>query len=316
MNDKTVGSFAFDGTRAPAAELARDWHRHVGTRFAMPHFSAGTLADFRYRLRVARVEDTVAVRISGATPARTAGPPCDDEEFVRVWIVRGGACELGGARGDSLHTVPAGGFLIRHAQPLAHFRMPPRTTAEVVILPAGSLLPLLGGRAVTGSARTAEVRLLAAHVEMVRRTVADLGPAGVEASRGMLVELARAVVRGGLDGADQRLGATLAQAAKDLAGRHLTDPGLTPALLARELNVSVRTLQRAFAAAGESIMGYVRDQRLEAARTALLAAPGRLGVAEVAARWQFADGSHFTRAFKRRYGHPPAATRPGRAGSS
>ncbi|GAA4634314.1 hypothetical protein GCM10023196_075340 [Actinoallomurus vinaceus] len=38
-----------------------------------------------------------------------------------------------------------------------------------------------------------------------------------------------------------------------------------------------------------------------------LAAPlRRPGVAEVAARWQFADSSHFIRAFKNQYGQTPA----------
>ncbi|GAB7039217.1 MULTISPECIES: helix-turn-helix domain-containing protein [Catenuloplanes] len=305
MSDTTAGAFAFDGARAPVSDLGDDWLRHVGDRFAFPHFSAGTLADFRFRMRVARVRDTVSLRLRGATPARTAGPPCRDEEFVRLWIVRSGAVVLGGAREDSLHTVPAGGFLIRHAEPLAHFRFPPGTTADVVILPADALLPLLGGRAVTGSARTAELRLLATHAEMVRRTLPELTPAGVDTAATVLIELARTVVRGAADPADPRLEPTLVRTAKDLARRRLTDPGLTPAALAGDLNVSLRTLQRAFAATGESIMGYVRDQRLAEARAALTAATGRLGVAEAAARYQFADGSHFTRAFKRRYGRTP-----------
>ncbi|WP_177324421.1 hypothetical protein [Streptomyces mirabilis] len=46
---------------------------------------------------------------------------------------------------------------------------------------------------------------------------------------------------------EPRLAPALAQAAKDLAKSHLADPELSPAMLARELNVSVRTLQRMFA---------------------------------------------------------------------
>ncbi|WP_089512224.1 helix-turn-helix transcriptional regulator [Streptomyces sp. NBS 14/10] len=72
---------------------------------------------------------------------------------------------------------------------------------------------------------------------------------------------------------------------------------------ARELNVSVRTLQRAFAAGGESVTAYIRERRLELARQALPAS--RLAVSEIAAHWQFADSSHFSRAFKRRYGLTP-----------
>jgi len=97
----------------------------------------------------------------------------------------------------------------------------------------------------------------------------------------------------------------LTQAAKDLADSRLAEPELSAAMLARELNVSVRTLQRAFSSAGESVTAYIRRRRLEEARLALSRPSGRVSVTELAARWQFADGSHFTRAFKKRYGRTP-----------
>lgn len=41
------------------------------------------------------------------------------------------------------------------------------------------------------------------------------------------------------------------------------------------------------------------------ARLALVSPSGRLSISELAAHWQFADGSHFTRAFKKHYGQTP-----------
>jgi AraC-like DNA-binding protein len=76
-------------------------------------------------------------------------------------------------------------------------------------------------------------------------------------------------------------------------------------MLARELNVSVRTLQWAFTAAGESVTTYIRHRRLEEARLALTAPAGRLSVSDLAAHRQFADSSHFIRAFKKHYGRTP-----------
>jgi AraC family transcriptional regulator, positive regulator of tynA and feaB len=76
-------------------------------------------------------------------------------------------------------------------------------------------------------------------------------------------------------------------------------------MLARELSVSVRTLQRAFTTGGESVTTYIRHRRLEEARLALTAPAGRLSVSGLAAHWQFADSSHFIRAFKKRYGRTP-----------
>lgn len=126
-----------------------------------------------------------------------------------------------------------------------------------------------------------------------------------ESEVALLIELAKAVARARFDDAEPLLAPALAQAAKDLAGRRLADPELSAAVLARELNVSVRTLQRAFATSGETVISYIRQRRLEEARLALTAPSGRLSVSELAAHWQFADSSHFTRAFKKHYGRTP-----------
>ncbi|GAB7045502.1 helix-turn-helix domain-containing protein [Catenuloplanes indicus] len=221
-----------------------------------------------------------------------------------MWLVRRGQWALGDSRANTELTAPAGGFVLRHVGRLSHFATPPHTTAQIFVLPGAALKPLLRDRVVTGSATSAGVRLLVAHASMVHRTLPALGPAGVDAARDTLVELARAVARQGLDAADPRLAPTLAQAAKDLAARRLTDPGLSPVMMAHELNVSVRTLQRAFAAENQQVATWIPDRRLDRARAAL--AENRWSISEIAARWQFADDSHFIRTFKKRYGRTPA----------
>ncbi|MBD3006612.1 helix-turn-helix domain-containing protein [Streptomyces sp. 5-10] len=149
------------------------------------------------------------------------------------------------------------------------------------------------------------MRLLTAHANMIHDTIADLGPAGVHAAHSTLIELVKALALRRFDDVEPLLAPTLAQAAKDLVNSHLADPELSPRMLARELNVSLRTLQRAFAATGESLTAYIRHRRLEEARLALTAPSARLSVSELAAHWRFADTSHFTRAFKKRYGQTP-----------
>jgi AraC family transcriptional regulator, positive regulator of tynA and feaB len=114
------------------------------------------------------------------------------------------------------------------------------------------------------------------------------------------------VPRSAFDDAEPRLAPALAEAAKRLADDRLADHDHSPAALAKEFNVSVRTLQRAFALTGDSVSSYVRNRRLERARRDVAA--GGLTITEIAARWHFVDGSHLTRAFKKRYGHPPSVT--------
>ncbi|MGO4423781.1 helix-turn-helix domain-containing protein [Streptomyces sp. MCAF7] len=186
-----------------------------------------------------------------------------------------------------------------------HFETAPHTTTELLVLPAAVFRPLLGNRSIIGPADTAEIRLLTAHANMIHAASADLSPAGVHATHSALIELAKAVARHRFDDVEPLLAPALTQAAKDLANSHLADSELSPRMLARELNVSVRTLQRAFAVVGESVTAYIRHRRLEEARLALAEPSGRLSISELAAYWQFADTSHFTRAFKKRYGRTP-----------
>ncbi|MFI6374723.1 helix-turn-helix domain-containing protein [Streptomyces sp. NPDC050546] len=206
-------------------------------------------------------------------------------------------------RGEA--SIPAGQFIVRHNGPPTRFEVEPRTTAKVLILPASQLRPLIGDRAIVGQADSAEMRLLTAYTKIVESTLNDLTDAGVQAARNSLIELVKAVLVQAFDDREPQLTLALAQAARDIVDRRLTDPDLSPTALARELKVSVRTLHRAFAEAEESVATYIRRRRLERASLELTAPVGRPTISELAARWQFTDSSHFTRVFKKEYGQTP-----------
>ncbi|MEU2618370.1 helix-turn-helix domain-containing protein [Streptomyces sp. NPDC007157] len=297
--DKGTASGAFDAFRS-------GWETEIGHDFPLPTFSPETTRDFRVKSRATTVGNVAITDLHGASAIRTEGPLGGIEGQVRMYVVQHGSWTLGAPLARTEQTVPAGQFLIRHIGRPLHFETVPNTTAKVLVLPAAMLKPLLGERqSVCGPADSAEVRLLVAHSNMIYETVADLSPAGVQAAHSTLIELAKAVARRRFDDAEPQLAPALAQAAKDLADSRLADPELSGTMLARELNVSVRNLQRAFAAAGESVAAYIRRRRLEEARLALTAPSGRLSVSELAAYWQFSDSSHFTRTFKKHYGRTP-----------
>jgi len=294
------------GSVSPAFDaFRRGWETEFGADFPLPAFSPATTGDFRVRSRAARVDDVAITDIRGVSAIRTEGPTDGAEDLVRMYVVQQGAWTLGGSDEPGELTVPAGGFLLRHVGRPSHFETAPDTTARVLVLPAAMLKPLLGGRIITGPADSAEVRLLMAHANMVYTTMPDLAPAGVQAAHSTLIELAKAVARRCFDDVEPLLAPALAQAAKDLADSRLADADLSTATLARQLNVSVRTLQRAFTITGESVTTYIRQRRLEEARLALTSPSGRLSVSDLAAHWQFADSSHFIRAFKKHYGRTP-----------
>lgn len=93
---------------------------------------------------------------------------------------------------------------------------------------------------------------------------------------------------------------TLRRVKRFIEGR-LGDPRLDPNMTAQALGLSIRYLNALFEAEGVSLMRYVWARRLEHCR-ADLSADGRLPIGEIAFRWGFSDLSHFSRAFRRRFG--------------
>lgn len=110
---------------------------------------------------------------------------------------------------------------------------------------------------------------------------------------------------------DAEVAPALVRAAMDwIESRLIADPDLDPRTIAASLGVSARTLCRASSPhAPLPVMEYVRERRLERARTELLST--RLTVSEIAARWHFTDSSHFTKAYKGRFGQTPTVGRRG-----
>ncbi|BCL25532.1 transcriptional regulator [Streptomyces aurantiacus] len=302
--------FVLDTTAPGAAPrgfdtFRRGWEAQIGKDLPLVTYSPATIADFRVKLRVTRLRDVVIGDLHAMSAIRTADHPGGDQDLVEVHILRRGAWTVGGLPDRGEHTVSTGQFLLRHFGRQVPFERHAQTRELLLFLPSAMLRPVLGNRTITGPGNSAEMRLLRAHTEMIQRTVTGLGPAGVHAAHRVLIELTKAVAGGGFDDVEPRLAPALVQAAKDLADSGLADAELSPTALARQLNVSVRTLQRAFAKVGESVTAYVRHRRLEEARLALTAPRGRVSVSELAAHWQFADSSHFIRAFKKRYGQTP-----------
>ncbi|GAB7044157.1 MULTISPECIES: helix-turn-helix domain-containing protein [Catenuloplanes] len=282
-----------------------DWDRQIG--LPLPRFTQDTTgASSRLRGVASRARDVAVMDFHTTTRVRAGGVPGRGE--LRLHVVQRGAWTF--RYGRDAVPVPAGRFLLGRSTGMTGFDVGPRTTARTVGLSPGALAPLTGDPFIRGAAGAPEVRLLLAHASMLHETIGELTEAGLGAARDAMVELVRGVLHGYVDEAEPRLAHALARAARDLADTRLTDPELTPATLARALHVSVRTLHRAFAGTGEPVTAYLRRRRLEEAHAALTAAAlvsaAPPAVSALAARWHFADSSHFIRAFRRHYGLTPA----------
>lgn len=273
---------------------------HIGSCDRPPEYAADTELGARVQTRETRVRDALltdfrtAIRVRSGTTQRAA-----DE--LRLYVVHRGSWIL--QYSGSRLALPGGRFMVQRATGLTGFETSPQTAGATIALPAGAVGSHAGDRSISGSAVTPEVRLLLAHASLLHDTIDELTDHGIGAARNALIELTRGVMYRYVDGTEPALAPALATAARELADQWLTHPDLTPSLLARQLHVSIRTLSRAFADTGESVAAYIRRRRLEEARRALTAGQT---VSEVAARWQFADSSHFIRSFRRRYDQTPA----------
>jgi AraC-like DNA-binding protein len=99
---------------------------------------------------------------------------------------------------------------------------------------------------------------------------------------------------------------------KACARDRLRDPGLTVATIAAQLHASVSTLHRAFAGEPCSIAEWIWAQRLDGVHADLVDPTGaHRTIGDIAFSWGFVDASHFSRAFRARFGATARAVRAG-----
>lgn len=84
---------------------------------------------------------------------------------------------------------------------------------------------------------------------------------------------------------------------------------LRPEWLADETGMSVRSLYRLFADKGLVVAQYIKNRRLDLCAKALQCAPDDEKLAGIGYRWGFSDHSHFSTAFKQRFGISPGEYR-------
>ncbi|MCX4760245.1 helix-turn-helix domain-containing protein [Streptomyces sp. NBC_01275] len=87
---------------------------------------------------------------------------------------------------------------------------------------------------------------------------------------------------------------------------HLTDPDLSPEVIARAHHISVRYLHKLFKDEGATVGRWILRRRLEECRRDLMRhGRGSRTIAAVAGRWGFLSATHFSRVFRAAYGMSP-----------
>jgi AraC family transcriptional regulator len=202
------------------------------------------------------------------------------------------------------------GVLLRDAGEVHVDRIAPCGALNVVVeLPGDRADVLVRRRDPHGTWRGPELELLA------RRLHRELG--AVDSARDLALEGLTLEILALLARADSPRFRDAIDRAREILADTFRDPGLRIAALALEVGFHPVSFARAFRAkVGLSPADYVRERRLEWALDQLLRSPR--SIASIALAAGFADQSHFTRAFRRRFGETPAVARrePGGAATA
>jgi AraC-like DNA-binding protein len=101
---------------------------------------------------------------------------------------------------------------------------------------------------------------------------------------------------------------------KTYVNAHVRDPTLSVERIARQLSCTPRYLQKAFQSTGRRLSDQIRDVRLDRCYSDLLdPAQTHRSITEIALSWGFNSVTHFSDAFRQRFGVAPSIARRDRA---
>lgn len=289
--------------------LLGEWQRQCGGRVPPPPLRLPRHAEGTYRVRI-RKQDLLDVFVedqySDAVAGTTGGPGGHLEDRIVTSVTLSGEWRF--SAGGRRATAAAGMLCARRNDGPWDFEVARGTRAISLILPASEVRFPANTSAFTAEQASPAAALLLAQLRLWAELADGLGSAAGAAARNATLELFRGLMNEQVVD-DAEFAPALLRAAMDhIETRLLSDPDLDPRSIATALHVSVRTLYRAFGqGSATSVMGHVRERRLERARADLAAT--RLTVSEIAARWHFSDSSHFVKAYKKRFGQTPTAGR-------
>jgi AraC-like DNA-binding protein len=234
-----------------------------------------------------------------------------DADYVAILFNLGGREVV--SQGDLEKEMCCGDAIVWDTNNAIRFQIREPLTKRSLLIPRAALAEVggrtwqLAGTAVDGS--SAEVRLLAGYLDLLSNSLESMSRAAISAARNATLELFVGAVRHQVSVvASDSAAPALRAHIEDWINKHLFDGDISPATIAAAHGVSVRTVHRVFESDGESLIRYVRARRLARARQELAAQPS-LAIASIARQLGFTDSSHFTRAFKARYGVSPGEYR-------
>ena len=166
--------------------------------------------------------------------------------------------------------------------------------------------PAVHGQVLGGAAG----RLLAEHLlSLVHHLPAieeKVAPAVIQATVSLIAASFASIVAP----SEPRAAASVRHKARVHINQNLTSRDLSAAAISRKLAIGRSALYRAFAPLG-GVRAYLRKRRLEAAHALLIDPKEPRSITEIAYAFHFVSMSHFSRAFRSRFGYSPRQARQG-----
>ena len=253
--------------------------------------------------------DLARVRASAQSVHRTsAGIAASTDDYYLVGVQTKGSCLV--TQGGRSALIENGGFALYDTtlpyslQLTDHFEQLvirlPRTALERH-LPEAARLTAQRVNADPGAAQllVSTVRSLAADIDFLTPDVA------LSVSQGVEHLIVAGLGRLSGDVADKDRFSRLKLVQNHIL-ENLHDDSLSIAAIAEHLHLSPSSIHRAFAADGQTVMGWVWQQRLNRIRDALLSGKHEGTLTDLFLTWGFSDPAHFSRSFRQRYGHAPS----------
>lgn len=121
-----------------------------------------------------------------------------------------------------------------------------------------------------------------------------------------LTDLLRMTIEASDDGPAPDIRDERRRAILSFIDRHLDDPELGVARIARAFGISTRSVHKLFEGEAHTVARAIWDRRLERCRDEMVdPSLASRSITEIAHLWGFSDSQHFSRAFKQRFGVAP-----------
>ena len=216
-------------------------------------------------------------------------------------------------QGENVLPLPEGGIVLLDSRRPYSLSFPGEFVQTVIKLPASAMELRLGrgaacsGRVLPSACATSRLAGLAID-ELARETRESVAlPLSAIAFDLLALALAQSLPA---TASLPRMSAMRVAWAKAHVLDNLRDATLEPLGVAARQGISLRLLQRHFAAQGESLAAFILAQRLQRCRDALGdPTQARRTITDIALSWGFADSARFSRAFRQRFGHAPSEGR-------